>query len=266
MTDADELETDLHPFADDSGVAEIDALYRQALAAMDSVEAGVESVRDEFAETAETDAETNRNDPLAEPAAESCQNDEESDEGSRIPASGGIEPTPLTAERILEAALFVGGVSLTTKKLRSLLRGDFSSDFIEKAIGELNQRYAEQRRPYEIVFGEGGYRMELKPEYSAVRNRVFGLGPREIRLTQDALEVLSLVAYRQPVTPDVVETTRGKSANGLLRQLLRRELISLDRDADNRTQVEYRTTKRFLQLFGLSDLDELPQADDLHFK
>ena len=168
----------------------------------------------------------------------------------------------MTARQIIEAALFVGGTPLTTKKLCSLLRGEFDNDYVNAAVDELNALYAEEGRPYEIRFGEGGYRFALTQDYESVQRRVFGLGPKEIRLSHEALEVLALVAYQQPMTEQQVTDAGKENAGTLLRQLLRRELISLERGDD----VTYQTTNRFLQLFGLGHLDELPQANELSLK
>jgi len=101
----------------------------------------------------------------------------------------------VTPSQIIEAALFVGGTSLTIKRLCALLKGEFDQHFVEDTIDGLNKLYAAENRPYEIRFGTGGYRMELRDSFEAVRNRVFGFGPKEVKLNQDALEVLSLVAY-----------------------------------------------------------------------
>ena len=147
-----------------------------------------------------------------------------------------------------------------------MLKGDYDLDAVERAIEELNLQYIGEARPYEIRLGEGGYRMVLREEFERIRNRVFGIGPREVRLSQDILEVLALVAYRQPITPEELEELGKEQPGPLLRQLLRRELISLERDSENRKRVTYSTTKRFLSLFGLGSLDELPQADELAFK
>jgi segregation and condensation protein B len=143
---------------------------------------------------------------------------------------------------------------------------DFSADFVEGTIEELNALYAAEGRPYDIRLGEGGYRMALRSEFDAVRNRVFGVGPREVRLSQEALEVLSLVAYRQPISRTEVEATGRDNAGNVLRQLLRRELVTIQRGEKGRDDVRYLTTPRFLELFGLGRIDELPRADELEMK
>jgi segregation and condensation protein B len=106
----------------------------------------------------------------------------------------------------------------------------------------------------------------LRSEYEAVRNKVYGAGPREVRLSQDALEVLALVAYQQPISHAGVEASGKKNAGNLLRQLLRRELVAISRVDKSRDGVQYHTTPRFLSLFGLGNLDELPQADGLNLR
>jgi segregation and condensation protein B len=76
--------------------------------------------------------------------------------------------------------------------------------------------------------------------------------------------VLALVAYRQPATKQEVETLRGADSGALLRQLVRRGLVAVLQRADaDRREVAYGTTPRFLELFGLRSLDDLPQTQDL---
>ncbi len=170
----------------------------------------------------------------------------------------------VTPEQVIEASLFVGGHPLTTKRLCSLLRDEFDRDFVEDAIDRLNRRYVGEHRPYEIRLGEGGYRLVLKYEFEPIRNRVFGLGPKEVKLSQESLEILALVAYRQPLTKQKLEQEKA-NCGAVVRQLLRRELVSLER-GETKQDVTYRTTPRFLEVFGLGSLDELPRAEELDFK
>lgn len=165
--------------------------------------------------------------------------------------------------QVIEAALFVGGAPLTARKICALVRGSFDTAFVEQTLDELNAAYLAQGRPYEIRLGEGGYRLELRPEYDRLRHRVYGSGPREVRLAQDVLEVLALVAYRQPISQKEIESHGKENAANLLRQLLRRDLISFERGPLGRKDLQYQTTPRFLSVFGLAGIDDLPQAEDL---
>lgn len=282
----------------DGEIEELDWLYRQALDAMESVESNLGQLAEaetspviEAATAHTADAgDANVSAPVDAISPPEQIGTDTVDERAFGDDAGMTEPVPVSSEalghgrgehfddeppaprppvtpaQVVEAALFVGGAALTTKKLCTLLRGEFDANFIDTVTGELNARYAREDRPYEIRFGEGGYRMVLRTEFDRLRYRVYGLGPKEVRLSQDALEVLALVAYRQPLAPEDIEQLGKRGAGAVLRQLLRRELIALERDAGNPRQVRYRTTPRFLELFGLADLDELPQAEELSFK
>lgn len=191
--------------------------------------------------------------PVAKPVPESAS--------EPSPAPPGVTP-----RQVIEALLFVGGQPFTGKRLADLLGGGFTHERVDELINEINMRYARQARPYEVRLGEGGYRLALRPEFERVRERVYGYGPREVKLSQDALEILALVAYQQPVSRETVEQTGKPNASAVLRQLLQRELISLQRGDGGKDDVTYHTTPRFLQLFGLGSLDDLPLPEDLMFK
>ena len=176
------------------------------------------------------------------------------------------QPPAVLPRQILEACLFVGGDALTAKKLSGVLRGEFSVEYIERELDELNTLYTSEGRPYEIRLGDGGYRLTLRADFERIRNKAYGLGPKEVRLSQEALEVLAVVAYRQPITATAIEEL-GKSGSGaVLRQLLRRELITVKRQPDKPRDVAYQTTPRFLSLFGIRSLDELPRHEQVGYK
>ena len=188
------------------------------------------------------------------------------------PVTAVMDSAPLVSEKqVVEAALFVGGMPLTAKKLSSLFHTDHGFGFVECLLDELNRQYADEGRPYAITLGEGGYRLSLLPEFESVRNKVFGYGPRDVKLTQDTLEVLSLVAYKQPITKSQMEALGKSNAGPVLRQLLQRELIRIDRahapqNSKSKNDPPYVTTPRFLSLFGIGKLSDLPVAEDFAFK
>ena len=105
--------------------------------------------------------------------------------------------------------------------------------------------------------------MQLRPRFESLRNRVFGLGPKDVRLSQEALEVLAMVAYEQPISRLQIEEKGRSNASGMLRQLLRRELIQIERGKNPRRDITYRTTSRFLNLFGLGNIEDLPTPQEL---
>lgn len=171
------------------------------------------------------------------------------------------EDTPPDPLRIIEALLFVAGQPLKAERICEIIRGLTAEQFIE-AVDTLNHAYRQQGRPYAILAQEHGYLLTLRPRFLEVVEKVYG-GPREARLSTAAIDVLSLVAYRQPVGKADIDSYRGAESGPLLRQLVRRGLIQVVclGGADKR-QVAYATSPRFLQMFGLSNLEDLPRTQD----
>jgi segregation and condensation protein B len=92
------------------------------------------------------------------------------------------------------------------------------------------------------------------------------MGPREVKLSPDLLEVLSFVAYNQPMQKELLGQIDRPNSMSLLRQLIRLQLIEIQRTGAGRDDVAYVTTERFLLLFGLKSLSDLPTADIFSFK
>ena len=158
--------------------------------------------------------------------------------------------------------LFVGGPPLTAAKACSAVRG-LTPDRFRELVDELARKYRRQNRPYAVQARDDGYIVAVKPAYRAVREKLFG-GPREARLSQPALDVLSLIAYRQPLSKSEIDALRGADSGGVVRQLVRLGLVAVARRgaADDKA-VRYGTTPRFLDLFALGSLDDLPVLGDL---
>ncbi len=107
-----------------------------------------------------------------------------------------------------------------------------------------------------------GYRLELRPEYQGVRDRLVGR-VREARLSPAAVEVLALVAYNDSPTGDEISRIRGRASGAILSQLVRRQLIKIERSTDKPRQIRYTTTPRFLELFGLESITDLPRSQEI---
>lgn len=169
--------------------------------------------------------------------------------------------TPLT---ILEALLFVGGAGaepLTSQRVASLMRGVRPAE-IDDLVRDLNERYSSDGRPYRVESDGEGYRLTLREEYSPVRDKLHGRN-RQARLSPAAIEVLSLIAYNGPRTADELARLRGRPSGAVLSQLVRRQLLRVERDADDRRLTRYVTTPRFLAALGIEKLDDLPRSQDV---
>ena len=245
-------------------VDEIEAAYLRALEAAESVDGlTVPAEPEDFAE-AGAGGEWLPPDTtgLAEEAGVDIAEAEPEPADEGTPRQDAPRVTP---RQIVEALLFVGGRPLTSRQVADVLGGSHTPDRVDDLVSDLNSEYTRQQRPYEVRLGEGGYRLHVTTPYEKVRARVFGIGPREVKLAQNALEVLALVAYQQPVSRAEVEETGIKGAAGLLRQLLRRQLIELHRGEGSAADT-YRTTDRFLELFGLRSLKDLPRPEAVNLR
>lgn len=171
------------------------------------------------------------------------------------------EVSPLS---ILEAILFVGtedNSPLLSQDIAKLMRG-VSPNEIDELVVELNQRYDASMRPYHVASIGAGYRMLLREQFDSLREKFYGK-VRQARLSQSAVDVLSIIAYNQPIAKGDVDKLLGKPSSAILSQLVRRQLLSLERSDGKPAIVRYRTTDRFLELFGLENLGELPRSQDL---
>jgi segregation and condensation protein B len=237
----------------DLAMDEIEAAYLRAMEATESMELLLPEAQ--LGDTDEAELEKTNELPSDESAFEETSPTEIEPE----------EQPQATSAQVIEALLFVGSSPLPAKKIIEILGGSTTHEQVDLLIEQLNETYLSQSRPYEFHLVEGGYRMALKPEFEQVRRRVYGQGPKDVKLNQESLEVLAFVAYQQPASRTRLEEIGKKNVGSLLRQLLRRQLIELERSEET-NEENYKTTKRFLELFGLSSTDDLPQAMDFNFK
>jgi segregation and condensation protein B len=169
---------------------------------------------------------------------------------------------PPSVLRIVEALLFVGGTPLTQVRAEEIVRG-LTADQFTQALETLNLEYRHQGRPYMIQPQGQGFVLTLKPRFRGVVERLYGTA-REARLSTVAVDVLALVSYRQPIPKQEIDSLRGAESGPLSRQLVRRGLIAVVQRADAvQREVAYGTTPRFLELFGLSSLEDLPRTQEL---
>ena len=169
----------------------------------------------------------------------------------------------LNPRTILEAMLFVGhphNESLTREQAASCMRGVVAEE-IDELVVELNDEYERLGCPY-VVVNEDGYRLTLRPMWQPLRERFYGK-IREARLSQAAVDVLSIIAYRQPISREEIDELRGRESGALLRQLIRRRLLRMELPQEKGAKRLYHTTDRFLHLFGLQQLEDLPQSEEV---
>lgn len=168
----------------------------------------------------------------------------------------------VTPSRIVESLLFVGAADnspLSGRVIASLMRG-VSPEEVDGIVDELNKGYETDGSAYRITRQTMGFQMELAPTHAGLRQRFYGQ-VREAKLPQPVIDVLALVAYHQPIGRKQVEKLFGNSCGSSLNQLLRRNLIQFSKEPE--LGAVYRTTDRFLELFDLESLDDLPQSESI---
>lgn len=163
--------------------------------------------------------------------------------------------------RALEAVLFASSEPVSAETLEQIFNPDgVDRAALAEALVALQNQLVD--RGVEVREIGGGYQMRTRPEMSAWLARLET--PRPVRLSRAALEALAVVAYRQPATRAEVEEVRGVDCGGVLKSLLEKGLIRImgKKDVPGRPLL-YGTTRKFLEVFGLGSLTELPSLRDL---
>lgn len=162
---------------------------------------------------------------------------------------------------VIEGLLFAAGdEGLDLKQLAEVLEVDTKE--ASQAVSELQNDYIREQRGLQIVELAGAFQMTTRPEHAAFFERL-AHSPTRSSLSQAALETLSIVAYRQPITRVEIEEIRGVKCDRALHTLGAKELIEETGRAEAVGRpILYGTTKKFLDYFGLGGLHELPESSN----
>lgn len=166
-----------------------------------------------------------------------------------------------TMESIIEAILFAAGDAVTLERLENVLETD--RDGVLRAVQTLADRYDFERRGIMLIRMENKVQLCSRPDYADYVRRATE-SRRPPSLSPAALEVLSIVAYRQPVTRAFIEQVRGVDSSGTVASLMDKGLIEEcgRLDVPGRP-VLFRTTQAFLRTFSITSLEELPSLPEL---
>src|SRR5947209_7405042 len=178
--------------------------------------------------------------------------------------------------RLVEALLFSAQKPLTTRELRDAIKAAGGEDElapnefakaseaeIAAALEQLKVEYIEQQRAFQLIERAEGWQLASDPEYARWVRQLFPAAKPQ-RLSPPALETLAIVAYRQPITRADIEAVRGVAVDGMLQSLMERGLVKIAGRAEVPGRpLLYETTQFFLEHFGLKNLDELPNCDEL---
>ena len=179
---------------------------------------------------------------------------------------------------VVEAILFASQKPVSMRDLQAILKGAAEADredsiiaafagikepALREVLDELETDCGDPSRAYDLRESAAGWQLVTKPVFAPWLRQLFP-EYRSARLSAPALETLAIVAYRQPVTRADIEAVRGVAVDGVLQTLLDRALVKIAGRAEIPGRpLLYKTTENFMEHFGLRNLDELPNAEEL---
>jgi len=169
-------------------------------------------------------------------------------------------------DSIIESILFASDRPISLLSLKAVFKGsNIKSDKIKRALDRLAVELAGARRGVSLEEVPGGYQLRTKVDNMHFLTRT--LKARQFRLSGPALEVLAIVAYKQPVIKAEIDEIRGVESGHLLRALMEKNLVNFEGKSELPGKpMQYGTSKKFLEIFSLRNLKELPtlsQIDEL---
>jgi len=182
----------------------------------------------------------------------------------------------MSLSQVIEALLFSAQKPLATREIVAAIKGAGGADElmpnefarvkeaeVAAALEQLKIEYIEQQRAFQLAEKAEGWQLVSDPAYAPWVRQLFPAA-KPARLTPPSLETLAIIAYRQPITRADVEAVRGVVVDGVLQSLMERGLVKIAGRAEVPGRpLLYETTQFFLEHFGLRDLNELPNAEEL---
>jgi segregation and condensation protein B len=183
----------------------------------------------------------------------------------------------MSLDKVIEALLFSARKPLSIREISSAIRAaeadstnETPNEFarvkeaeVAAALEQLKVEYIQQNRAFQVVEKSEGWQLATDPAFAKWVRQLFP-APKPARLSAPALETLAIIAYRQPITRADVEAVRGVNIDGVLQTLMERGLVKIAGRAEIPGRpLLYETTQFFLDHFGLRNLNELPNAEEL---
>jgi segregation and condensation protein B len=166
-----------------------------------------------------------------------------------------------TVESVIEAILFATDEPLPESKLAGIV--ETTAKQVRESIESLNARYEANHNAFRIEQIAGGYQMLTQPIYNSWLKKMLRVRS-DNKLSPAAMETLAIIAYKQPIIRADIEAIRGVAVGEVIRSLMYKGLVKITGRAEilGRPML-YGTTKKFLEIFGLNSLKDLPKAEDL---
>ncbi len=228
----------------------------------------------------ENQTETTEQEPVpqsGEARVEMLDAEQKPAEGEQLPAEAAVSPSSdlcppscdvppssdesPTMESVIEAVLFATDEPLPESKLAGIV--ETTGKQIRESIENLNAKYQASRNAFRIEQIAGGYQMLTQPIYNSWLKKMVKVRS-DNKLSPAAMETLAIIAYKQPIIRADIEAIRGVAVGEVIRSLMYKGLVKIAGRAEilGRPML-YGTTKKFLEVFGLNSVKDLPKAEDL---
>jgi segregation and condensation protein B len=255
---SDDVEQPSEPSEDDAKVAEAYPADQGVTEVVDQQQDAGQEQPDELLDEAEQSPEVVPEDREERP--DSAEPEQPTDNDSEVEAEMSEEQAP-TIESVIEAVLFASDEPLTDSRIASIV--ETTGKQVRQSIEELNQHYKSNNHAFCIEQIAGGYQMLTLSSYNGWLKKMLR-ARGDTKLSPAAMETLAIVAYKQPIIRADIEAIRGVAVGEVIRSLMYKGLVKIVGRAEvlGRPML-YGTTKKFLEIFGLNSLKDLPKVEEL---
>lgn len=165
-------------------------------------------------------------------------------------------------KKIVEALIFASDTPITENRVKTVVM-ELDSAQINDIVNELNNEYDQNGHAFKIARLAGGFQFVTRSDYAQYIKQYYK-GRTKSRLSRAALETLAIVAFKQPISRPEIDAIRGVNSDGVVRNLLERNLIYISGRSDHIGRaLLYSTTPEFLQYFGVNDIADLPKPKEI---
>jgi segregation and condensation protein B len=165
-------------------------------------------------------------------------------------------------KKIVEALIFASDTPITENRIKNVVM-ELDSAQINDIVNELNSEYEQNEHAFKIAQLAGGFQFVTRSEYAQYIKQYYK-GRTKSRLSRAALETLAIIAFKQPISRPEIDSIRGVNSDGVVKNLLERNLICITGRSEHIGRaLLYSTTPEFLQYFGVNDISDLPKPKEI---
>ncbi|MDZ7332682.1 MAG: SMC-Scp complex subunit ScpB [candidate division KSB1 bacterium] len=163
---------------------------------------------------------------------------------------------------IVEALIFASDTPITEQRIKSVI-SELETTDIETIVAQLNEEYDQHGHAFKIARLAGGYQFITRSDYAQYIKQYYK-GRTRSKLSRAALETLAIIAFKQPISRPEIDAIRGVNSDGVVKNLLERNLIYISGRSDQIGHaLLYSTTQEFLQYFGINSIADLPRPKEI---